>query len=135
MRTFEIFLNGRKLCDAGVGDSGVLTAIVTWRFRQGEKVKGSRRTQNDLRLDVAGLNELTAEDIRWGNRPLRIGDEVRIRIGETERVTRPASRKRSDPALVEKAEKKYLENAAKRHGWKILKPSQPRTKKLASRPA
>ena len=128
MRTLEIVLNGRKLCNAGVGDSGVLTAIVTWRFREGERAKSSRRTQDDLRLDVGGLNDLAAEDIRWRNRPLRIGDEVRIRIGEAERATKPASRERSDPALIEKAEKKYLENAAKRLGWKILKPSQPRTR-------
>ena len=130
MRTLEIVLNGRKLCAAGVGDSGVLTAIVTWRFRTGEwgKAKSSRRTQDDLRLDVLGLNDLTAEDIRWRNRPLRIGDEVRIRIGEAERATRPASRERSDPALAEKAEKRYVENAAKRLGWKILNPSQPRTR-------
>jgi hypothetical protein len=130
MRTFEIVLNGKRLCAAGVGDSGVLTAIVTWRFRAGEggNAKNSRRTQDDLRLDVAGLNELTAEDVRWRNRRLRIGDEVRIRICEAERATRPASREQSDPALVEKAEKKYLENAAKRLGWKILKPSQPGTR-------
>jgi hypothetical protein len=30
MIAFEIHLNGEKLCRAGIGDSGVLSAIVTW---------------------------------------------------------------------------------------------------------
>ena len=30
MRSFNIYLNGEKLCAAGIGDNGVLATIVTW---------------------------------------------------------------------------------------------------------
>jgi hypothetical protein len=46
MRAFEVSLNGKKLCLAGIGDDGVLTAIVDW-------VTG--RDRADLFLEVGGL--------------------------------------------------------------------------------
>jgi len=30
MIAFEVSLNGNKVCNAGVGDVGVLTTIITW---------------------------------------------------------------------------------------------------------
>ena len=30
MRAFEVSINGKRACRAGVGDQGVLIAIVTW---------------------------------------------------------------------------------------------------------
>ena len=114
--------------EAMCGDSEALTVIVTWRFRAGEggTQKNSRRTQNDLRLDVLGWNDLTAEDIRWRNLRLRIGDEARTKICEAEGATRSASRERSDLARVEKAERKYLEGA--RHSADSPCESSPRTR-------
>lgn len=125
MRTFDVLLNGKKVCTAGVGDDGVLTVIVSSVHQRGEVTnrKNSRRGKEDLRLDVGGLISSTAEDVRWQNRRLRAGDEVRIRIAEAELASKPKRRERADPTLVARAEEKYLENAAKRLGWKIVKPS------------
>jgi hypothetical protein len=56
MRAFNVSLNGEKPCLAGVGERGVLSAIITW-------VAGDRG--EDLLLEVGGLaNE---EHIDWVN--------------------------------------------------------------------
>ena len=46
MRAFRIYLNGKKLCLAGIGDDGVLSAIVNWVATDRE---------GDLFLHVGGL--------------------------------------------------------------------------------
>jgi hypothetical protein len=130
MRTFEVLLNGKKLCTAGVGDDGVLTAIVSSVHRRGEAAsrEDSGAGKVGLRLDVGGLITSTAEQVRWQSRRLHVGDEIRIRIGEAALASKPHRRESTDPAFVAKAEGKYLENAAMRLGWKIVKPRGPRTK-------
>ncbi len=116
MKTFEVLLNGKKLCTAGVGDHGVLTAIVS--SRDCERGKG------ETRLEVGGYVESTGEHIRWQSRRVRAGDDVRIRIAESELASKPSRRERADPTLIAKAEEKYLEKAAARLGWKIIKPKK-----------
>jgi len=122
MRTFEVSLNGKKLCTAGVGDDGVLTAAVHSVYRKG------RDRKELLRLDVSGAISSTGEQVFWQIRRLRGGDEIRVRIAEGEVASRHRRPPPIDPAqLAEKAEK-YLENAAKRRGWKIVKPTKSRAK-------
>src|ERR1700686_3917331 len=58
MRAFEVSVNGEKLCLAGIGDDGVLTTIVTWAGRQGDR---------DLFLQVGGLISRTKEHVHWIN--------------------------------------------------------------------
>src|SRR6476660_3386964 len=106
MRTFEVLLNGKKLCTAGVGDDGVLTAIVSSVHRRGEAAlsrEDSGAGKDGLRLDVGGLITSTAEQVRWQNRRLHMGDEIRIRIGEAALASKPHRRERTDPAFVAKA--------------------------------
>src|SRR5258706_15870594 len=81
------------------------SVIAGFRANDAGKAKSTRRTQDDLTPDVLGPNDLTAEDIGWPSRRLRIGDEVRIRVVESDKASRPARRERSDPTLVENAEK------------------------------
>jgi hypothetical protein len=130
MLTFDVLLNGKKVCTAGVGGDGGLTAIVSCTIRRGEGAnrKNSRPVNDESRLYVGGSNNSTAEYIRWQDRRLRVGDEVRIRIGEGELASKPRRRERADPAWVAEAEAKYLEKAAKRLGWTIVKPGRSRTK-------
>jgi hypothetical protein len=109
MRTFEVFLNGKKVCTAGVEDDGVLTAIVSSVRRRVDATdrKQSGRGKDELRLEVGGLISSTLEHVRWQNRALRAGDEVRIRIGEAELASKPGRRKRAaPPALAGRAEEK-----------------------------
>lgn len=112
MIAFHVHLNGKKVCVAGVPDTGVLSAHVTWVRRTGAK--------EELTMDVGGLITPTDEYVRWADgRALKVGDEVRVKIIETEKVDRPAIRKRSDPAEDLRRQKRYVREMAKRFGWKI----------------
>lgn len=94
MIAFEVLVNDRSLCVAGVGDEGILHANVTHMARLEEN---SVRTL----LHVGGL--ANREHLRWldGFHALEIGDEVRIRVLESSSAD-PAVRRfpqedRSDP--------------------------------------
>jgi hypothetical protein len=87
MLAFEISLNGKKLCVAGIGDHGVLVAGVDW------VVKGE---EGDLFLSVSGLVSPADEHVDWiSQEQLKVDDEVRVRIVETTQPDEPAKRYRS----------------------------------------
>lgn len=72
MRAFEVHLNGKKLCLAGIGDDGVLDASANW--------VGSKRG-SDLFLQVGGLISSTKEHVSWvRQRRLHVGDKITVRI-------------------------------------------------------
>jgi hypothetical protein len=109
MRAFKVFLNGKKLCLAGIGERGVLTAIVDW-------VAQDRGEQ--LSVQVGGLaNE---EHLKWtGPKRLRVGDEIRVKIVEADSVDRPTQKQAIDPKETLSAKKRYVRMLAKELGWKI----------------
>ena len=86
---FEVFLNGRKLCLAGVGKVGVLTAHVTYAGTKnsvGRKRKSEEERIADLPwLHVGGL--ANGQHVRWVKHPfhLEIGDEIRVKIKDTKK--------------------------------------------------
>lgn len=41
MRAFEVWLNGKKLCLAGIGDDGVLSVIANWVVGKGVRIQNS----------------------------------------------------------------------------------------------
>ncbi len=111
MRAFDVYLNQKKLCRAGIGDDGVLTAIVDW-------VTGKDR--GDLFLEVGGLISPQNEHVHWvRQRSLRVGDRIQVRIVETNSIDKPTKRYRTDPAAELKAKKRYVRSMAKELGWKI----------------
>jgi hypothetical protein len=109
MLAFNVSLNGKKLCLAGVGEVGVLSAITSW-------VAGDRG--EDLFLHVGGLaNE---EHIDWVKRKrLHVGDEIRVEIVATESAAKPVRKRRIHPAETLKAKKRYVRMMAKELGWTI----------------
>jgi hypothetical protein len=123
MRALEIHVNGKRLCTAGIGDDGALTAIVSSVLRpiQATSRKRTPRVKEDLGLHVGGFTPSTSEHARWKSPKLRTGDEVRIKIIETDRPDRPSSRERAVPDEAINAEKRYVERTAKKFGWKIIK--------------
>jgi hypothetical protein len=131
MRALEIHVNGKRLCTAGIGDDGALTAIVRSVLSPVQINRRNRSPQikEDLGLDVGGFIPSTSEHVRWKAPKLRTGDEVRIKIIETDRPDKPSRRERADPDLVIKAEKKYVERTAKRLGWKLVKAQSVRARK------
>jgi hypothetical protein len=84
MKAFEVFINGHRLCLAGVGDSGVLHAIVNW-------VGGPDR-EEDFSLMVGGIESITDEHLRWNVPSIGVGAEVLIRIVEATSVDTPNKR-------------------------------------------
>ncbi len=118
MPVFHVYLNGEKVSTAGVGDLGVLSTHVTWVRRTQEDMHVKMPVE-ELTLHVGGLISPKGEHVRWLDRPLEVGDEVRITVAEAAKVDRPRSRKRSDPAEDLRRQKRYVRQMAKRFGWKI----------------
>jgi hypothetical protein len=99
MLAFVVSVNGQRVCTIGVGDSGVLSAIVAWTGRSGES--------GDLRLSVGGLDTRTDEHIRWPDPPeIGVGDTVTIQVIETATVDSATERK--TPAQLIEDEKAFL---------------------------
>ena len=108
MLVFDVFLNGRKLCRAGVGQGGVLTAFVTWAASQRgtpRRVRGSRPYRTKPVLQVGGLADDTHRN--WCRRMLATGDRVTIRVASADAFDPPASEEPRDPELVRRAEREY----------------------------
>ena len=83
MICFEIFVNGKRICLAGV-ESGVLASNLTsW---QGPLEEGSTtERESQLHLHVAGVTD--GKHFRWPEpnlTPLAVGDEVTFRVVEAD---------------------------------------------------
>jgi hypothetical protein len=73
MRAFEIHLNGKRLCTAGVGDAGVLTAIVH-----------SDPRANELGLSIGGFD--TSSQNTWIGKLLGFAVAMRSSSGSLTRM-------------------------------------------------
>ena len=86
MRAFEVYLNGKRVSLAGIGDDGVLTAIVGCVTAKGRR---------DLFLEVGGKVSPADEHVAWINhKPLRLGDQLQIKLVEATTVDEPTKRHR-----------------------------------------
>jgi hypothetical protein len=88
MRAFEVHVNDQRACIAGIGNDGVLTAIVSWV---------SKDSDPD-RLEIGALDSVSRQHVDWGTFILRIGDEVRIRLIDVEldNVDAPTNKRPAD---------------------------------------
>lgn len=96
MIAFEVFLNGEKLCTVGWQDLSVLTAILNWRQLKTDDPL-VKLDAEDLRFYVGGLSSVAEgnrEFLRWVDRPLKVGDEVKIEIVDTDTVDAPYMREK-----------------------------------------
>jgi hypothetical protein len=101
---FRVSLNGKRLHTAAAGERGVLTACITWVFREAPGI----RNRSDLTLHVGGLAKDAHLD--WPSpRKLRVGDKVMVTIVDTTRPDPPSRTRRDDQALVEASERRYYE--------------------------
>jgi hypothetical protein len=114
MIAFDVYLNGKKLCRAGINETGVLTGHVMWLV---QRKKGNRRKSLPAYMDVSvtGLETFEEEDagmhLRWANRRLKVGDSVRFVVVEAAKVDRPKARYGKLPS------------------GEVIKPKRPRRKK------
>jgi hypothetical protein len=81
MKAFVVRVNGKRLCTAGVGPDGVLSATVNW-------VGGGPRrdAEGDLLFHVGGLDSRTGEHLDYTTPQLRVGDKVSIEIVDADVV-------------------------------------------------
>ena len=121
MPVFHVYLNGKKLTTAGVGELGVLSAHVSWVRRVGKHTHSGKpgSVEEELTLHVGGLVSPVGEHVRWLDRQLKAGDEVSIRVAEDGHVDRPRSRERRDRSKELRSQKRYVREMAKKFGWKI----------------
>ena len=119
MLAFEIHINGKKRCIAGIGKPGVLTAALCWVLRP---PAGRRRQREELNLGVGGLVSHSDEDLEWLQRAMQLGDEITIRIVEVRAADTPKKRRRdkATPAQVLRRKKAFLRRMAKEFGWKLV---------------
>jgi len=106
----EVTLNGARLCSAGVGTEGVLTAILTWVRRRGEE-------NEECNLSVGGMN--WSAHVRWLQENLRVGDEVGFKILDLAEVDSPSVTEPFRPAEDLKAQQEYVRRMAEQFGWRI----------------
>ena len=127
MVAFDVFRNDERLCTAGVGDFGVLTACVTWVAHQPGKLEqltaeGISEPPAQLNIQVGGLrsNEgAAALQVRWVDATLRTGDEIKIQVVDASRVDTATTEYRNDPGKDVEAKKSYVRRLAKELGWEI----------------
>lgn len=110
MRAFEVHLNGKKLCVAGIGYGDLLFAIGCGENRLG---------RGDVGLNVNGRPLANANELhRWQLRTLQMNDQVRIKIVEAKTVDRPEVIQ-EDPREAIRNTKDYVRQMAKQFGWTI----------------
>lgn len=117
MIAFEIFLNGERLCVAGIGDLGVLSAILTWT-RVHREGKESEPPVEVLSLQVTGLDNADQYPC-WLHRAMTRGDELRVKIVETSCVDQPVHEGRIERSAPDEEAKQYVRAMAAEWGWKI----------------
>jgi hypothetical protein len=112
MRAFKVEVNGKRVCVAGVGANGVLSAITN----SVNHPKGS----SSLGLSVGGLFSETQEHVTWARIGLAVGDKIMLKVIETESVDEPSERRLPDPKGDERRQKAYVRAMAKKLGWQII---------------
>jgi len=108
MRAFDVYLNDKKVCTAGISGDGVMSLIVNFLPRHGSE---------DCHLTVGGLNSREMEHLRWvRRRQLSVGDRLRIEVIEATAVDEP---ERLGPAEQLRSKELFVRDLAKELGWSI----------------
>ena len=109
MIAFEIKLNGKKICTAGIRQFGDLCAHLDWRcgphvapatgFEHHEELLQLCVGATCVRLKPKKAPDLKqgykyTESLEWVTRKIRAGDELSIRVVEVTRADRPRKKKR-----------------------------------------
>lgn len=96
MIAFEVWHNGEKLCLASVGETGVLTQMLTWSLGEGKAPSDEHPRYRKTNLHVGGL--ANGEHLRWLDSmfDVEVGDEVTIHIVEVESADEPPNRHRRE---------------------------------------
>lgn len=86
MICFEISINGKLVCTAGIGELGILSAILTWVKRDPNRcpdgMSEDEWCKEELCFDVRGAvgHEIERERLQWIDQAIQVGDKITIQI-------------------------------------------------------
>jgi hypothetical protein len=117
MIAFEVKINGKDVCTAGVGEHGVLSAILSWVKRNStnrpQDLPEELWAEEELEFSVGGLISHDKKDgherVRWIDQSISVGDEIVIRILNQPACDEPYDRKRDDPNGERESKRRYYE--------------------------
>jgi hypothetical protein len=115
MVCYEVFINGKKICVAGVGELGVLAAHLTWvkreRHEADEGCDEDDTHVEELFVSVGGLAQHGKDPahLNWLTKDLEVGDVVTFRIVEREICDPPEGARMHCAELIEKGRREYYE--------------------------
>jgi hypothetical protein len=123
MIAFEISIDGRPACTAGVSPAGVASVIATWVCRpSSESAAGVALgdcLEEELTLDVGGLAhdpDGASVHLSWLRQPLKPGQQITITVLETAVVDPPQKRIREDPGRAAQQKRQYYERLKREYG-------------------
>jgi hypothetical protein len=115
MRAYEVFLNGKRLCVAGVGNDGYISAYITYRSEP-----------EATWINVMGLINRKKLYVRWTQRSLRSGDEVLLRVVDRKSVDRYKIIRQHDEKRDLESMKRHVRKMAKSLGMAVLENPKPK---------
>ena len=120
MIAFEVSIDGRKACTAGV-PAGVTSVIATWVRRPSRDAERGESVEfeEELTLEVGGLThdqDGASVHLKWVREPLTVGQQVTFAVVETEAADPPRSREREDPTRVAQRKREYYERVKREYG-------------------
>ena len=123
MIAFEVSIDGREACVAGVAPSGVATVMTSWVGRpEYDPESGTTvgdKLEEELMLDVAGLAhdpDGASVHVSWLRQRLHPGQRITIAVVETEAADPPLAREREDPAPAAERKREYYEQLKHEYG-------------------
>jgi len=119
MICFDVRVNGDKVCTAGIGKFGVMSAMVNWVRRHPRPELKLPRTKQ-LELNVGGFCRQSStgdgEHLRWLARALKVGDKVTISVLDKDTYDEPKRREPYIARVEEQHEREYYERLKKKYG-------------------
>jgi hypothetical protein len=98
MKCFEVTINGKTICTAGIED-GVLSAILSYAKRRIISSEGSEdqalEINESLDIRVGGLEDIepgASAHVEWLVQEISVGDEIRIKIIDSTTCDEPTSK-------------------------------------------
>src|SRR3954447_17892356 len=85
MKAFEVFLNGERLCLAGIAGNCVLSVMITHVKRTVDR--------DEVGFRVGGLVSDIDEHVDWAKAQLSTDDEVLVRIIDSDSADEPKERR------------------------------------------
>jgi hypothetical protein len=125
MFAINVLINGKKVCTAGVGNFGVLTAIVSWVAHEPEKLArwakmGDTEIESPrLNLHVGGISHERKANVDWPVPDIKVGDELVIQLCERDEVDDPEPSEVQYEEIEIEDQKAQVRRMAKELGWQI----------------